>query len=41
MATRLEFLQSSAALPCLLALESLDRGKPPGWDATERTSEAL
>lgn len=30
-----------AALPCLLALESLKDGKPLGWDATARKSKAL
>ena len=24
-----------AALPCLLALESMQQGKPLGWDAAE------
>ena len=30
-----------AALPCLLALESLQKGKPLGWDAQARASKAL
>ena len=30
-----------AALPCLLALESLQKGKPLGWDAQNRSSKAL
>jgi predicted dehydrogenase len=30
-----------AALPCLLALESLEKGKPLGWDAQARASKAL
>ena len=30
-----------AALPCLLALESMKQGKPLGWDAAARKSKAL
>lgn len=30
-----------AALPCLLALESLQQGRPLGWDAAARKSTAL
>lgn len=30
-----------AALPCLLALESLQTGKPMGWDAAAGTSKAV
>jgi hypothetical protein len=30
-----------AALPCLLALESMQKGKPLGWDAQARASKAL
>ena len=30
-----------AALPCLLALESLQKGKPLGWDAEARVSSAV
>jgi hypothetical protein len=30
-----------SALPCLLALESLQSGRPLGWDPTARTSKAL
>ena len=30
-----------AALPCLLALESMQKGKPLGWDAQSRSSKAL
>jgi predicted dehydrogenase len=30
-----------AALPCLLALESLELGKPLGWDAAARKSKAV
>jgi hypothetical protein len=30
-----------AALPCLLALESLQQGKPLGWDAAGRKSKAV
>jgi predicted dehydrogenase len=30
-----------AALPCLLALESLQQGKPLGWDAAARKSKAV
>ena len=30
-----------AALPCLLALESLKEGKPLGWDASSRKSRTL
>ncbi len=30
-----------SALPCLLALESLQSGRPLGWDATARTSKTL
>jgi len=30
-----------AALPCLLALESLQQGKPLGWDAAGRKSKVL
>ena len=30
-----------SALPCLLALESLQQGKPVGWDDTARKSTAL
>jgi hypothetical protein len=30
-----------AALPCLLALESLQKGKPLGWDAQARASKPL
>jgi hypothetical protein len=30
-----------AALPCLLALESLKEGKPLGWDAVSRKSKTL
>jgi predicted dehydrogenase len=31
----------SSALPCLIALESMQLGKPLGWDATKRTTKAL
>jgi hypothetical protein len=30
-----------SALPCLLALEALQTGKPLGWDADARKSKAL
>jgi hypothetical protein len=30
-----------AALPCLLALESLQQGKPLAWDAAARKSKAV
>ena len=30
----------NSALPCLLALESLQQGKPLGWDANGRKSTA-
>jgi hypothetical protein len=30
-----------AALPCLLALESLQQGKPLGWDEAGRKSKAV
>jgi len=30
-----------AALPCLLALESMQKGKPLGWDAQARGSKGL
>ena len=31
----------SSALPCLIALESLQSGKPLGWDAAKRMTKAL
>jgi hypothetical protein len=31
----------SSALPCLIALESMQLGKPLGWDATKRMTKAL
>lgn len=31
----------SSALPCLIALESMQLGKPLGWDAAKRTTKAL
>ena len=30
-----------AALPCLLALESMKQGKPLGWDATRMSLKTL
>jgi hypothetical protein len=30
-----------SALPCLLALESIEQGKPMGWDAEARKSKAV
>jgi hypothetical protein len=30
-----------AALPCLLALEAIQKNKTLGWDAQSRTSKAL
>jgi predicted dehydrogenase len=31
----------SSALPCLIALEAMQLGKPLGWDATKRMTKAL
>jgi hypothetical protein len=31
----------SSALPCLIALESMQLGKPLGWDAAKRMTKAL
>jgi predicted dehydrogenase len=31
----------SSALPCLIALESMQLGKPLGWDATKRMTKAV
>jgi predicted dehydrogenase len=31
----------SSALPCLIALEAMQLGKPLGWDADKRTTKAL
>ena len=31
----------SSALPCLIALESMQLGKPLGWDSEKRMTKAL
>jgi hypothetical protein len=30
-----------AALPCLLALDSMKQGKPLGWDSTKMSAKTL
>ena len=31
----------SSALPCLIALEAMQMGKPLGWDSTKRITKAV